>query len=145
MKKLCLLALLAVVWVDAPAAGNTVPVPPVQVIYDLIAAAKANDLDAFARHLDCGKVAMGPHGRSLANTIMFLRSIDLDTAEVLGTSTGATRPPPGESVILRTRDDEFRFDLELRASELLLGERPYSHREVKAPAHYMVIEIHQHR
>lgn len=145
MRKLPLF--MAVAWsasLAAADAGQFHPVPPVQVTRELVQGALANDLDAVALRLDCAKVAMGPHGRSLADAVTFLRTVDLDTAELLGTSVRRTPPPEHERVVLRTPDHEFRFDLELRDRELLLGEAPYSHRELGTAPRYVVTEIHQH-
>lgn len=142
MRKLALFLALASAWLAD--AGQVHPVPPVQVIRELVQGALANDLDAVALRLDCGKLAMGPHARSLADAVTFLRTVDLDTAELLGTSAHGTPPPEHEHVMLRTPDGEFRFDLELRDSELVLGATPYSHRELGTAPRYVVTEIHQH-
>ena len=144
MRHVLSITLVATGWLNCAAAGEVTPIPPAKVVEQLVDAAKANDLNALARRLDCGKVAMGPHGRSLADTVAFLRTIELDTAEIMGTSTPMTPAPEHERVTLRTADREFRFDLELRGSMLVLGEKPYSHREITAAPHYVVTEIHQH-
>ena len=144
MKKVYLILLMVVAWIGGVTAQENTLIPPQQVIRELIQAAKANDLGNFSTRLDCGAVAMGPHGRSIEETVAFLRSIELDTVEILGTSTLSIPPPRRQQVMLRAPDYEIRFDLELRQSEIALGERAYSHRKLPIPPHYVVTEIHQH-
>ena len=93
---------------------------------------------------DCTEIYKGSHGRKPKDLVNVLKSIDLKAAKVQGGEALSEPPDERVSVIVETSADRMRFDLRLRRSELVLGDRPYSHQEVPAEQHYVVVEIHQH-
>jgi len=118
---------------------------PKCVVWELIRAAKDNNLDRVIDRTDLAEIYRGPHGRETRDLVDFLRGIDLNTAKIQGAAWISDPPLEKESIIVETATgNELRFDFQLVKSKMVLGNRPYSHHEIPIIPRYELIEIHQH-
>ena len=142
MKSIFLILVLALGWLAVAAADEVRVTPPTQVVKDLIEGAKANDLDAVLESVDFAKANLGRHGRTPEDLIAFLRAIELDGAEFIGTSQVPTPPPGKDKVILRTPTYEMLFHLELHDTHAVKQEGRFVPRDFPVEPHYVVTEVH---
>ena len=119
--------------------GNVTP--PTQVVRNLIEGVKANDLDAVLGSVDFAEASLGRHGRAAEDLVAFLRAIELEGAQFVGTSAVSTPPLQEDDVILRTPTYELRFRLELKQSHTVKQEGLFVPRDFPVEPHYVVIEV----
>jgi hypothetical protein len=141
MKRTSLLLMLAIAWVSVEAADQLRVTPPAQVVKNLIVGAKANDLDAVLHRVDFAAASMGRHGRTAEDLVAFLRAIELDGTEFVGSSEISTPPPKNASVILRTPTYEMHFRLELHEFHPVKQENLFVPRDFPVEPHYVVVEV----